>query len=236
MATAGEQINGALRLIGQLAEGETPSAATSQDALTALNQMIDSWSTERLSVYATQDQVFTWPTNTATRTVGPTGQLVGTRPVQVHTSTYFVQNGISYTLYLVNQDQYDAISLKTSTSTIPQIMWVNMTMPNATLTLFPVPTSTIALHLVSVVELTQPALLATELVLPPGYLRAFRFNLAVELAAEFGVEASPTVKRIADKSKRDLKNINNPMDVLQMPSALVSRRNTNFNIFTGMPL
>ena len=236
MATAGEQINGALRLIGQLAEGETPSAATSQDALTALNQMIDSWSTERLSVYATQDQVFTWPTNTATRTVGPTGQLVGTRPVQVHTSTYFVQNGISYTLYLVNQDQYDAISLKTSTSTIPQIMWVNMTMSNATLTLFPVPTSTIALHLVSVVELTQPALLATELVLPPGYLRAFRFNLAVELAAEFGVEASPTVKRIADKSKRDLKNINNPMDVLQMPSALVSRRNTNFNIFTGMPL
>jgi len=57
--SAGDQINGALRLIGQLAEGETPSAATSADALTALNQMLDSWSAERLSVFSTQDQVFT---------------------------------------------------------------------------------------------------------------------------------------------------------------------------------
>ncbi len=58
--TANDQINGALRVLGVLAEGETPSAATSQDALTALNQMIDSWNTERLSVFATQDQVFSW--------------------------------------------------------------------------------------------------------------------------------------------------------------------------------
>ena len=57
MTTAGDQINGALRLIGQLAEGETPSAATAQDSLTALNQMIDSWSSERLSIFSTQDQI-----------------------------------------------------------------------------------------------------------------------------------------------------------------------------------
>ena len=47
MASAGDQINRALRLLGVLAEGETPSAAVSTDALTALNQMIDSWNTER---------------------------------------------------------------------------------------------------------------------------------------------------------------------------------------------
>ena len=58
--TAGDQINGALRLIGQLAEAEEPSAATAQDALTSLNQMIDSWSTERLAVFTTQEQVFSW--------------------------------------------------------------------------------------------------------------------------------------------------------------------------------
>jgi hypothetical protein len=50
--TAGDQINRALRLLGVLAEGETPSADMSNDALTALNQMIDSWNTERLSVFA----------------------------------------------------------------------------------------------------------------------------------------------------------------------------------------
>ena len=65
MTTAGDQINRALRLLGVLAEGETPSAAVSQDGLTALNQMIDSWNTERLSVFSTQDQVFFWPTSPA---------------------------------------------------------------------------------------------------------------------------------------------------------------------------
>ena len=54
--TAGDQINRALRLLGVLAEGETPSASESQDALMALNQMIDSWNTERLSVFSTIDQ------------------------------------------------------------------------------------------------------------------------------------------------------------------------------------
>jgi hypothetical protein len=56
METAGDIINGSLRLLGVLAEGEVPSAETSQDALRAMNQMIDSWNTERLSVFSTQDQ------------------------------------------------------------------------------------------------------------------------------------------------------------------------------------
>ena len=61
MASAGDLINGALRLLGVLAEGETPSAETSADALTAMNQMIDSWNTEKLSIFNTQDQMFLWP-------------------------------------------------------------------------------------------------------------------------------------------------------------------------------
>jgi len=87
MTTAGEQINGALRLLGVLAEGETPSAETSQDALSAMNQMIDSWNTERLAVYSTIDQVLTWPATQRSRTLGPTGDLVGVRPILVEDST-----------------------------------------------------------------------------------------------------------------------------------------------------
>ena len=114
MTTANDQINGALRLIGQLAEGETPSAATSQDALTAMNQMLDSWSSERLSVFSTQDQVFTWTQNLSSRTLGPTGDFVGNRPVLVDDSTYFVDvsNGISFGIKLINQQQYNGIAVK----------------------------------------------------------------------------------------------------------------------------
>jgi hypothetical protein len=139
--TAGDQINAALRLIGQLAEGETPSAATSQDALAALNQMLDSWSIERLSVYSTQDQVFTWPANTATRTLGPTGNFVGTRPVLLDDSTYFrdTESGVSFGIAMINQQQYNGIALKTVGSTYPQVMFTNMTYPDITMTVYPVP-------------------------------------------------------------------------------------------------
>jgi hypothetical protein len=234
MTTARDQIYGALRLIGQLAEGETPSADTAQDSLTAMNQMIDSWSTERLSVFATQDETFTWPASTETRTMGPTGQFASTRPVQVDDSTYFKSGNLSYPLSLINREQYSAVALKSSTSTFPQVLFVDMGMPDITMYLWPVPTSAVEFHVISVRQLTQPANLSTTLVFPPGYLRAFRFNLALEIAAEFGVEPPPRVVQIAKVAKRNIRRINNPDNLMSMPYALVSRRRDNFNIFSGM--
>ena len=191
--TAGDQINGALRLIGQLAEGETPSAATSQDSLTAMNQMLDSWSSERLSVFSTQDQVFSWPPGLKSRTIGPTGDFVGNRPVQLDDSTYFRDpaNNISFGIKIINQQQYDGIAVKTVTSTYPQVIWLNMDMPNMDMYIYPVPTKVLEWHFISVTELVEPATLATSLIIPPGYLRAFRFNLACEIAASLAWSRRP---------------------------------------------
>ena len=232
--SAGDQINGALRLIGQLAEGETPSAATSDDALTAMNQMLDSWSSERLSVFSTQDQVFTWPASTKSRTIGPTGDFVGNRPVLLDDATYFrdPSNNISFGIKIINQQQYDGIAVKTVTSTYPQVIWVNMDMPNMDMYIYPVPTKALEWHFISVTELVEPATLATTLVVPPGYLRCFRFNLAAEIAAEFGVEPPPQVQRIAMSSKRNIKRINNPDDVMSLPYSIVATRQ-RFNIYSG---
>ena len=232
--TAGDQINSALRLIGQLAEAETPSAATSQDALAALNQMIDSWNTERLAVFSTQDQVFNWPPNVLSRTLGPTGDFVGNRPILLDDATYFIDtaSGISYGIKIINQQQYDGIAVKTVTSTYPQVIWVNMSYPNIEMYVYPKPTKVLEWHFISVEELTKPALLSTTLAFPPGYLRAFKYNLACEIAAEFGVEPSPQVQRIAMTSKRNLKRINNPDDVMSIPYAIVGTRQ-RFNIFAG---
>jgi hypothetical protein len=234
MTTAADQINGALRLLGVLAEGETPSSETSQDALTALNQMIDSWNTERLAVFSTQDQVETWPPGAISRTFGPTGDIVGNRPVLVDDATYFRDpaSGISYGLKLINQQQYNGIAVKTVTSTYPQVLWVNMTYPNIELYVYPVPTKVLEFHIVSVQELSQPANLTTTLAFPPGYLRCFRYNLACEMAPEFGVEPSPQVQRIAMTSKRNLKRINNPDDIMALPYSIVGTRQ-RFNIFAG---
>jgi hypothetical protein len=231
--TAGDQINRAFRLLGILAEGETPSAAMSQDALMAMNQMIESWNIERLSVFCTQDQVFTWPSGLISRTLGPSGDFVGNRPVLFDDSTYFkAPNGVSYGVKFINQQQYNGIAVKTVTSTYPQVIFVNMTYPDAEMFIYPRPTQDLEWHFVSVQELDRPAELVTELHFPPGYLRAFTYNLAMEIAPEFGVEPSPQVQRIAMTSKRNLKRINNPDDVMALPYAIVATRQ-RFNIYAG---
>jgi len=232
MASAGDIINGSLRLLGVLAEGEVPSAETSQDALNAMNQMIESWNTERLAVYAMQDQTFVWPAGAITRALGPSGDFVGNRPVLLDDATYFVSNGVSYGIKFINEQQYTGIAVKDASSTYPQVMHVNMTYPDIEMSVYPMPSSALEWHFISVQELTQPANLATQLHFPPGYLRAFRFNLACEMAPEFGVEPAPQVRRMAMTAKRNLKRINNPNDVLAMPYSIIATRQ-RFNVYAG---
>lgn len=234
MTTTEQMIGGAMRLIGALAAGESMEAADADDALTAFNDMVDSWNTERLAVYTTQDQVFTWPINQATRSIGPTGDFVGQRPIALDDATYFVDpgTGISYNVVPVNQEQYNSIALKSATSTFPQWVWMNEAYPDAQLTVFPVPSRALQWHIVSVLPLTGSATLATPLLFPPGYIRAFRFCLACELAPEFGVEPPPQVRRVATASKRNLKRINDPMDLLGMPPSIL-RQSRRFNIYSG---
>ncbi len=233
-ATAGDIINGALRLIGQLAEGEVPSADTMQDSIMAMNQMIQSWNTERLAVFSTQDQVFTWPAYEKSRTIGPTGNFVGNRPIEIDDATYFKDpsSGLSFGVKLINQQQYDGIAFKTVTSTYPQVMWINSTFPDMEMTVYPVPIKDLEWHIISVEQLNEVTSVATDMAFPQGYLRAFRYNLAMELAPEFGVEPSPQVQRIAMTSKRDLKRINFPGDLMAIPYPIVATRQ-RYNIYSN---
>jgi len=107
-----------------------------------------------------------------------------------------------------------------------------MEMPDIDMYVYPVPIRDLEWHFISVTEITQPANLSTTLSFPPGYLRAFRYNLACEFAPEFGVEPTPTVSRIAMTSKRNLKRINNPGDIMALPYSMTGTRQ-RFNVYAG---
>lgn len=259
MATTRELLSGAHRLLGLVNSGNVLPEAVYQDNLVALNQMIDSWSTERLAVFCTQDQTYYWEAGNRIRTLGPTGDFVyilanqsdtpivtqgddyigvddatTQRPILLEDSTYFRDptTNVSYGIKFINQLQYNNIAVKTVQSTYPQVMFVNMTFPNITLSVYPVPNRMLEFHFISVQPLANPTTLETNLEFPPGYLRAFRYNLALELAPEFNVEPSTEVRRIAMYSKRNLKRINNPDDLMAMPYSLMARRN-RYNIYAG---
>ena len=259
MATTRELLSGAHRLLGLVNSGNVLPEAVYQDNLVALNQMIDSWNTERLAVFCTQDQTYYWEAGYRIRTLGPTGDFVyilatqsdtpivtqgedyigvddatTQRPILLDDSTYFRDptTNVSYGIKFINQLQYNNIAVKTVQSTYPQVIFVNNTFPNISMSVYPVPNRTLEFHFISVQRLLDPAALDTQILMPPGYLRAFRYNLALELAPEFGVEPAPEVRRVAMYSKRNLKRINNPRDLMAMPYSLMARRN-RYNIYAG---
>lgn len=80
MVTAQDIITGALRFINSYAPGESLSAADSADALATLNDLLDSWSTDQASVYASDQDIFTFVPGQYEYTIGnyDAGTFAGT--------------------------------------------------------------------------------------------------------------------------------------------------------------
>lgn len=68
--TANDLIIGALRFINQYSPGEALAADDAQDAMSTLNDLLDSWSTDEASVYASVENILTFVPNQYQYTVG----------------------------------------------------------------------------------------------------------------------------------------------------------------------
>lgn len=229
MTTASRIITLALRRARAIGVDQTPSAEDSADALDTLNQLLDSWWNERLAVYRLQQETFAWPINQASRTIGAGGNFVTTRPLAIH-GAYYRLSSIDHPLGVIDRARYDFIADKAAGG-LPDYVFYDPLTPLGVLTLSPVPNQAITLVLNSQARLESFATAAEEADLPPGYDRALIFNLAKELAGDYGLEVSPRVDEIARESKAILKRHNTPEPIMAMPASVVS--GDRFSITTG---
>lgn len=200
-------VKSSLRLIGALASGENPTPEELDDALLVLNDLYENWSTEKLSVWGAANQTFALVPGQATYTIGTGGNFNTTRPVSIDDS-YTTFSGIDTPVRSIGQEEYNMVPLKTMQQpVVEQLLYVN-DFPLGRITMWPVP-STAATITLSIGRVLGSSILATDtLTGPPGFLKAIRFCLAVEMAPEFGVEASPTVVQVAVDAKGDYKKTN----------------------------
>jgi hypothetical protein len=100
--------------------------------------------------------------------------------------------------------------------------------------MYPVPSTASTINLYSRKPLTNFASLTDNLTLPPGYERALKYSLAVELAPEYQVSAGQDVIALAIAAKASLKRTNKRPLTLQIdPAALTVSGKRRFNIYTG---
>ena len=75
MTTPNDIISRALKDIGALEAGETPTADSAQDAFNMLLNMLDQWSNEEMMVYYQSEIIWTLTSGQTQYTIGPNGEI-----------------------------------------------------------------------------------------------------------------------------------------------------------------
>lgn len=223
MSTVAEVIRGSLRLLGVLAASETPTAADEADALVTLNDMLDSWAGERLALFATLRSTHTLTVGLSPQTIGTSGTFNTTRPVRIDRASIIPggQPGSEQAIRLLTDAEWQATQEK-DRSGVPSELWIEGACPLLKLHFWPVPSAADTLVLYSWQQLGPLASTADTFDMPPGYARAVRFNLAKELAPEYGVALSGEALSIADESKATLKRLNHKPSYLRSDPAILN--------------
>lgn len=206
MTTALELITSSMRLATILASGETPTADESIDGLKALNDILENWSLENLSVWKQDNEQFALTPGVASYTIGPGGTFNTTRPIRCGLSFTRI-NSADFPLTQWGLEEYNSVAVKNVGGIPERYVYIN-DYPLGQIVLYPVPAVASTLFLNTDRVLTTPVALATQLAFPPGYEKALRFVLAVNLAPEYGVQPPPSVGAIASSSKADIKRAN----------------------------
>lgn len=192
MTTALQLITGSMRLIEAVASGETPTTDEQTDALAVLNQLLESWSLQGLAVYRRDLTPYTTVAGQASYSIGAGEEWDGARPMTIK-GAYATVNDVDYPVDPMTTQQYADLTDKDEQAEIPDGVYYDATYPNGTVYLFPVPSTAITVTLVIDEQLSSLASVSTTISFPPGYERALRYALAVELAPEFGKTPSPIV-------------------------------------------
>lgn len=213
-------LNTAARAGGILASGETFKDDEANDALGVLNDLLENWSTERLSVWGQDNLTFATVPGQASYTIGPAGNFNGVRPLYI-SAAYCSFGGVDFPIEIYNQQQYDLISIKTMQQPIVEKLLYVTDFPLGRITLWPVPMQAIPLVLSADRVLTFPVTLASTLSGPPGFIKALRTCLTVELCPQFGVEPTAAMVQISSDAKGDYKKTNMVPVVARYDDAIV---------------
>src|ERR1017187_4761820 len=269
-------LNQSLTLVGRLGAGRTAGNAESLVSLAIANNLLDSWSTKRLTVYTIVSNQWPLVASTESYTIGTGGTFDTARPTVVESANIVASVESStarFPLRMIGQAEFAGLETFSDTSIIPKMLYNDNGFPLATLYLFPIPATNTHLELYTwqaFTQFTAPAgtlttaatavtwvsgtkfdaswvggtitinavaytissvTSSTALVLsatagiqtgvafstspllavsafPPGYARAYQYNLAVELAAAFGLKVPDVVLQIAEASKDSIEAVN----------------------------
>jgi hypothetical protein len=203
--TAGDLINSALKRLGVIASGETPSSAESQDSLAAVQSLIETWSTNDILGFVETEDTLTLVPNQGAYTIGSGGDFNVARPIDILAAVVIESGNLELPLNMLKFEQWLNISDKTLKSNFPTDFYYRTEWPLGKLFFYPVPTEAKSIKVYSRKPIISLSALTDNIALPEGYYGALEYNLCLELADMFGVPVSAMIAQKADEKLSAIK-------------------------------
>lgn len=229
MTTVIDLISQALKDINVLGVGEVAEADMASDGLALLNQMIGQWQAQKMYTPGEHEVIFS-VTGAQTYSIGPGGAVNVPVPVSID-AAFYRQGGIDYQIEVLNSfEDYQAITLKLISGTIPDAIFYQRDLPLGTIYVWPQPSGG-EIHLTTRDLLTTYTTLTQNLSVPPEYELAMRYSLAELMMPSYGIVNRPDINGLALRSRKIMKRANLSIPMMGQPPGVVN--NGRFSIYTG---
>lgn len=216
-------ITRAFRIAGIIGVGQSLTADDTTTAMDALNDILAQWQVQRWLVWS---EVTTGVTSTGAESysIGTGGDFNITRPDRIESGFMrFLRASTPVTVdrplrLIQSREDYNRLRLK-NLGSIPEAVFYDNAYPLGNLYFWPVPLAGDYEVFVSTKTiLPNFSDLTTTISVPPEYIAAMRYELAVILREEYQMPPSPVLLAAMTKAKTVLRNAN-----AQIPSLGVGR-------------
>jgi len=235
VATVNDIVKRALRLLQVKEAGEPATAEEAEDGMEVLNNIVDSWANESLMLFTIAEHSTAFVPNQIEYTIGTGGTFNVTRPVTNGIKNAFARdaNGLDFPIEEINNEQYNEILLKDFTSTYPIYFYFRDNFPLGVLSVWPPPSESLTFFINVSSQFSQFSLPADVVALPPGYVRALEYNLAVEIGPEYIKSTNAAnfqvIQKLAMEAKERIKDTNDVnVPELKSPAAYLGKNRRGF--------
>ena len=208
--TATQIIKSALRKIGAIADGETPESSEMADGLEALNIMVKAWQAEGLRLWLQDEETVTLVVNQTTYTFGSGGVNFTTgKPLEIIEARYhYDDSGNEIPMIKWSRQEYFDQPLKTAIGVSTQFYYEPL-LSTGKFFIWPVlgASSSDDIRVTARTVVEDFDTLTNNPDLPPEWLRAIIFNLAVDIYPEYWRKDPPrTLLLKAEQFRNTLMN------------------------------
>lgn len=190
--TRDQIINGALRLCGVLAQGETPTTTQVTEAAEALNLMVKAWEADGMPLWAIKKYSITFTAGQAEYEIG-VGKAINTaKPLKViQAMNHDTQSNVDIPMRITTQQEYQLLGNKTSTGNPIQLFYQPLN-DYGVLTVYPVPDATSADQKIMSIIYQRPFedfdVSGDYPDFPQEWHEAIKYGLASRLAGDYQID------------------------------------------------